>query len=261
MSTPQQLSVRNLSIMFGGVHAVEDVSFDVEPGEVFAIIGPNGAGKSTIFNLISRLYEPSAGSIHYGEHDLLQLPAHKVVQTGIARTFQNIELFEQATVLQNLLVGRHHCTSRNPFTSFAFLPVVKNAEIEHRRKVEDIIDLLELAQYRDERIADLSYGARKNVELARALCAEPTMLLLDEPASGLNNEETDDVGFWLEDIKHDLGVTLVMVEHDMGLVGQVADRVMAINDGRLLAIGTPDEVRENTEVQQAYLGVADEAAG
>ena len=127
--------------------------------------------------------------------------------------------------------------------------------------MEDIIDLLELAQYRDERIADLSYGARKNVELARALCAEPTMLLLDEPASGLNNEEPDDVGFWLEDIKHDLGVTLVMVEHDMGLVGQVADRVMAINDGRLLAIGTPDEVRENTEVQQAYLGVADEGAG
>jgi branched-chain amino acid transport system ATP-binding protein len=217
-------------------------------------------GKSTIFNLISRLYEPSAGSIHYGEHDLLQLPAHKVVQTGIARTFQNIELFEQATVLQNLLVGRHHRTSRNPFTSFAFLPAVKKSEIEHRRKVEDIIDLLELAQYRDERIADLSYGARKNVELARALCAEPTMLLLDEPASGLNNEETDDVGFWLEDIKHDLGVTLVMVEHDMGLVGQVADRVMAVNDGRLLAIGTPDEVRENAEVQQAYLGATEEDA-
>jgi branched-chain amino acid transport system ATP-binding protein len=245
--------------MFGGVHAVEDVSFDVEPGEVFAIIGPNGAGKSTIFNLISRLYEPSAGSIHYGEQNLLQLPAHEVVQTGIARTFQNIELFEQATVLQNLLVGRHHRTRRNPFASFAFLPSVKNAEIEHRRKVEDVIDLLELAQYRDERIADLPYGARKNVELARALCAEPTMLLLDEPASGLNNEETDDVGFWLEDIKHDLGVTLVMVEHDMGLVGQVADRVMAINDGRLLVIGTPDEVRENTEVQQAYLGIADRA--
>ena len=119
---------------------------------------------------------------------------------------------------------------------------------------------MRLAQYRDERIADLSYGARKNVELARALCAEPTMLLLDEPASGLNNEETDDVGFWLEDIKHDLGVTLVMVEHDMGLVGQVADRVMAVNDGRLLAIGTPDEVRENAEVQQAYLGATEEDA-
>lgn len=251
------LSIRNLSIMFGGVHAVEDVSFDVEPGEVFAIIGPNGAGKSTIFNLISRLYEPSAGSIHYGDHDLLSLPAHRIVETGIARTFQNIELFEQATVLQNLLVGRHSHMKRNPITSFLFTPGVRNSELEHRRKVEDVIDLLEIAQYRDERIADLPYGARKNVELARALCAEPDLLLLDEPASGLNNEETDDVGFWLEDIKHDLGVTLVMVEHDMNLVGQVADRVMAINDGKLLAIGTPDDVRENKDVQRAYLGVAE----
>jgi len=257
VSTGATLSVQNLSIMFGGVHAVEDVSFEVNPGEVFAIIGPNGAGKSTIFNLISRLYEPSNGSIHYGEHDLLELPAHEIVHTGIARTFQNIELFEQATVLQNLLVGRHSHMVRNPFSNFAFLPGVKKSELEHRRKVEDVIDLLELAQYRDERIADLSYGARKNVELARALCAEPSLLLLDEPASGLNNEETDDVGFWLEDIKHDLGVTLVMVEHDMNLVGSIADRVMAINDGQLITIGTPDEVRNNAEVQQAYLGVSE----
>ena len=255
MSEAATLSVRNLSIMFGGVHAVEDVSFDVNPGEVFAIIGPNGAGKSTIFNLISRLYEPSSGSIHYGDQDLLKLPAHKIVQTGIARTFQNIELFEQATVLQNLMVGRHSHMSSNPIFHAMFLPSVKKSELEHRRKVEDVIDLLEIAQYRDERIADLPYGARKNVELARALCAEPTLLLLDEPASGLNNEETDDVGFWLEDIKHDLGVTLVMVEHDMSLVGSIADRVMAISDGRLITIGTPEEVRENPEVQQAYLGV------
>jgi len=257
MSAPQRLSVRNLSIMFGGVHAVEDVSFDVEPGETFAIIGPNGAGKSTIFNLISRLYEPSAGTIRYGQQNLLDLPAHKVVHAGIGRTFQNIELFEQATVLQNLLVGRHAHMRKNPFSNCLFLPGVRKNEIAHREKVEDIIDLLELAQYRDECIADLSYGARKNVELARALCAEPTLLLLDEPASGLNNEETDDISFWLEDIKHDLGVTLVMVEHDMNLVGLVADRVMAINEGRLLAIGSPDEVRENPEVQRAYLGVAE----
>jgi branched-chain amino acid transport system ATP-binding protein len=255
-----RLVVENLSILFGGVHAVEDVSFTVEPGETFAIIGPNGAGKSTIFNLISRLYEPSAGSIHFGDQDLLKLPPHEVVKAGIARTFQNIELFENATVLQNLLVGRHSRMRANAPADFAFLPSVKKSELEHRRKVEDVIDLLEIAQYRDKRISDLPYGARKNVELARALCAEPSMLLLDEPASGLNNEETDDVGFWLEDIKHDLGVTLVMVEHDMGLVGQVADRVMAINDGRLLAIGTPDEVRENRDVQEAYLGTAGTAA-
>ncbi len=257
MSGPQRLSVRNLSIEFGGVHAVEDVSFDVEPGETFAIIGPNGAGKSTIFNLISRLYEPSAGSIRYGEQDLLELPAHKIVHAGIGRTFQNIELFEQATVLQNLLVGRHAHMRKNPVSDFLFFPSVRRREIAHREKVEDVIDLLEIAQYRDERIADLPYGARKNVELARALCAEPKLLLLDEPASGLNNEETDDISFYLDDVKHDLGVTLVMVEHDMKLVGQVADRVMAINDGRLLAIGTADEVRENPDVQRAYLGVAE----
>jgi len=257
MSGPQRLSVRNLSIEFGGVHAVEDVSFDVEPGETFAIIGPNGAGKSTIFNLINRLYEPSAGSIRYGEQDLLELPAHKIVHAGIGRTFQNIELFEQATVLQNLLVGRHAHMRKNPVSDFLFFPSVRRREIAHREKVEDVIDLLEIAQYRDERIADLPYGARKNVELARALCAEPKLLLLDEPASGLNNEETDDISFYLDDVKHDLGVTLVMVEHDMKLVGQVADRVMAINDGRLLAIGTADEVRENPDVQRAYLGVAE----
>ncbi|MBT8100554.1 MAG: ABC transporter ATP-binding protein [Gammaproteobacteria bacterium] len=257
MSVAETLSVRNLSIAFGGVHAVEDVSFDVCPGEVFAIIGPNGAGKSTLFNLISRLYEPSAGSIHYGEKDLLRLPAHEIVHAGIGRTFQNIELFEHATVLQNLLVGRHSKMRCNPFSNFLFWPGVRKTEIEHRRKVEDIIDLLQIEKYRDERISDLSYGARKNVELARALCAEPSLLLLDEPASGLNNEETDDVSFWLDDIKHDLGVTLVMVEHDMNLVGQVADRVMAINNGKLLAIGSVDEVRDNADVQRAYLGVAE----
>ena len=250
------LVVENLSIEFGGVHAVDGVSFEVEAGETFAIIGPNGAGKSTIFNLISRIYEPTGGSIHYGEQNLLDVAPHWVVDLGIARTFQNIDLFEQATVLQNLLVGRHSRMSKNLLRDFLFLAGARAREREHRRKVEDIIDLLDIAQYRDQRISDLPYGARKNVELARALCAEPTLLLLDEPASGLNQEETDDVSFWLDDIKHDLGVTLVMVEHDMGLVGRVADRVMAINDGKLLAIGTPEEVRNDPAVQQAYLGSA-----
>lgn len=248
------LVVENLSIEFGGVHAVDGVSFEVEPGETFAIIGPNGAGKSTIFNLISRIYEPSAGSLHYGERNLLDIPAHRVVDLGIARTFQNIDLFEQATVLQNLLVGRHSRMSRNFFRDFLFVAGARAREREHRRKVEDIIELMEIAHYRDQKISDLPYGARKNVELARALCSEPTLLLLDEPASGLNQEETDDVSFWLDDIKHDLGVTVVMVEHDMSLVGRVADRVMAINDGKLLAIGSAEAVRNDPAVQQAYLG-------
>lgn len=256
MSAGKTLSVRNLSIEFGGVHALEDISFEVNAGETFAIIGPNGAGKSTIFNLISRLYTPTAGRIFYGEQDLLKLPAHRIVHAGIGRTFQNIELFEHATVLQNLMVGRHAHMHASIFRNLLFLPGVRRSEIEHRRKVEDIIDLLEIAQYRDQKIADLSYGARKNVELARALCSEPSLLLLDEPASGLNHEETDDVSFWLDDIKHDLGITIVMVEHDMNLVGQVADRVMAVSNGKLLAIGTPEEVRNNVDVQHAYLGVA-----
>ena len=250
------LVVENLSIDFGGVRAVDNVSFTVEAGETFAIIGPNGAGKSTIFNLISRLYEPTGGSIRYGDRDLLRIPAHRVVDAGIARTFQNIDLFEQATVLQNLLVGRHRRMSRNALRDFLFLAGARAREREHRRRVEDIIDLMEIAQYRDQRISDLSYGARKNVELARALCSEPSLILLDEPASGLNQEETDDVSFWLDDIKHDLGVTIVMVEHDMGLVGRVADRVLAINNGRFLALGTPEEVRNDAAVQSAYLGTA-----
>lgn len=250
------LEVRELSIDFGGVRAVDNVSFDVVPGETFAIIGPNGAGKSTIFNLISRIYEPTSGSIRYGGTDLLGVPAHRVVEHGIARTFQNIDLFEHATVLENLLVGRHCRMQRNLLRDFLFLPAARRTERHHRRRVEDVIDLLEIAQYRHQRIADLPYGARKNVELARALCTEPSLLLLDEPASGLNREETDDISFWLDDIKHDLGVTIVMVEHDMGLVGRVADRVMAINDGKLLAVGTADEVRDNAAVQQAYLGTA-----
>ena len=250
------LVVEKLSIDFGGVRAVDNVSFEVEPGETFAIIGPNGAGKSTIFNLVSRIYEPTTGSIRYGDHNVLDVPPHKVVNLGIARTFQNIDLFEHATVLQNLLVGRHSRMSRNLFRDFLFVAGARSREREHRRKVEDIIDLMEIAHYRDQRISDLPYGARKNVELARALCAEPSLILLDEPASGLNQEETDDVSFWLDDIKHDLGVTIVMVEHDMGLVESVADRVMAINNGKLLAIGAPDEVRNNLGVQQAYLGTA-----
>ena len=250
----RSLVVENLSVEFGGVRAVDGVSFEVEPGETFAIIGPNGAGKSTIFNLISRIFEPSAGTIHYGDRNVLDVPAHRVIDLGIARTFQMIDLFEQATVLQNLLVGRHSRMSRNLFRDFLFVAGARAREREHRRKAEDIIDLMEIAHYRDQRIADLPYGARKNVELARALCSEPTLILLDEPASGLNKEETDDVSFWLDDIKHDLGVTIVMVEHDMGLVDRVADRVMAINDGRLLTIGTPEMVRNDQAVQQAYLG-------
>lgn len=234
--------------------AVNDVSFSVEAGEIYAIIGPNGAGKSTIFNAISRIYNPDSGSIKYRDQELLDRRTNEVASLGISRTFQNIELFENATVLNNLLVGRSSKIKTNWISEWFFTKRVRIEEHFHRRKVEEILDLLDMQQYRYEKVADLAYGARKNVELARALCAEPEILLLDEPASGLNPEETTDMSFWLKDIREELGVTVVMVEHDMNLVGRIADRTMALANGSVLAIGTVDEVQNDPEVQAAYLG-------
>jgi branched-chain amino acid transport system ATP-binding protein len=245
---------QQISISFGGIRAVEAVSFDVEPGEVFSIIGPNGAGKTTIFNLISRIYHPTAGRLVFNGQDITTTPAYHVAKLGIARTFQNIELFTNATLLQNLLIGRH-CHSRASFLAqLGFLPSARREEITHREKVEDVIAFLDLERYRDTLIANLPYGVRKVVELGRALCTEPRLLLLDEPSSGLNLEETEVMGFWIEDIKKDLGITVIMVEHDMNLVRQVSDRVMALNYGRMMALGTPAEVQNHPEVIRAYIG-------
>ncbi|MBM3569564.1 MAG: ABC transporter ATP-binding protein [Alphaproteobacteria bacterium] len=247
-------AVENLSVRFGGIRAVDDVSFAVEQGEVFTIIGPNGAGKTTIFNLISRIYEPTGGRILFQGVDITHLPAHAVTQRGIARTFQNIELFANATVLQNLLLGRHTHRSTTLFEEVLFLPSVRRAERAHRRKVEEVIDFLDLQAHRDSLIAGLPYGVRKVVELARALCTEPKLLLLDEPSSGLNVEETEDMVFWIRDIKRLLGITVIMVEHDMSLVSKVSDRVLALNYGKPIALGAPGEVQRHPEVVRAYLG-------
>ena len=248
------LSAENLTIRFGGLIAVDSVSFEVREREVYTIVGPNGAGKTTIFNLISRIYDPTGGRIRFYGQDITETPAHRIAGIGIARTFQNIELFEHATVLHNLLVGRH-CKSRtNVFEELAFLPRVRRAEHVHREKVEEVIDFLDLQPYRDQYIANLPYGVRKVVELARALCIEPKLLLLDEPASGLSVEETENVAFWIDDIKNDLGIAILMVEHDMSLVTEVSDRVLAMNDGRTIAEGTSDEVQNHPEVVRAYLG-------
>ncbi len=253
------LSVKDLAIAFGGVKAVDGVSFDVEPGEVFTIVGPNGAGKSTIFNLISRFYQPTGGSIHFDGRDITHLRPDQIAPLGIARTFQNIELFEHSTVLQNLLVGRHSRRRTSWIEDVLFLSRVRAEEVRHRERVEVVIDFLDLQPYRDKMIAGLPYGVRKIVEVARGLASHPKLLLLDEPASGLSVEETQDLVFWIEDMQKDMGLTILMVEHDMHLVSQVSNRVLAIADGRPLALGTPQEVQSHPAVIEAYLGVEEDA--
>ena len=244
----------NLSLHFGGLKAVDSVSFAVEKGEILSIIGPNGAGKSSIFNLISRIYPPTSGKIFFEDQDITEQPAYEIAGLGIARTFQNIELFENATMLSNLLVGRHRHSTTQLWQELLFLPNVRAREKAHRRSVEQVIEFLDLEVYRDKLISGLPYGVRKVIELARALCSEPKLILLDEPSSGLNVEETGDMSFWIRDLKTDLGITVLMVEHDMSLVNRVSDRVIALNYGKVIAMGSPSEVQRHPDVVAAYLG-------
>ncbi|MBX3707856.1 MAG: ABC transporter ATP-binding protein [Pseudomonadales bacterium] len=248
------LVAERIGVSFGGVRAVQDLSFAVEAGEVFSIVGPNGAGKTTIFNLISRFYDVDGGRLLFDGADITRLPRHGVAERGIARTFQNTELFERETVLNNLLIGCHVYRRTGLVQDLLFLPAVRRQELAFRRTAEDVIDLLDLQHYRDQVIANLPYGIRKMVEVARALCLKPRLLLLDEPSSGLNPEETEDLAFWIEDINEELGITVIMVEHDMNLVARASDRVMALADGALLTIGAPEEVRRHPDVLRAYLG-------
>lgn len=248
------LAADNVSISFGGVQAVSDVSFEVAAGQVYSIIGPNGAGKTTLFNLVSRLYDVDAGSITFNGEPITRVPPHQVAERGIARTFQNTELFEHETVLKNLLIGHHVHRKTALWEELLFLPKVREQDLVFRRQVEDVIDLLDLQSYRDQIIGNLPYGVRKMVEIARALCLGPRLILLDEPSSGLNPEETEDLSFWIEDINEELDITVVMVEHDMNLVNQVSDRVLVLADGVVIAVGTPNEIQGHPDVLRAYLG-------
>ena len=254
MNSDNILNVNDLAVYFGGIKAVDGITFDVSRGSIYTIIGPNGAGKTTIFNAISRLYNVTRGTLRFDGTDITSLNAQKIASLGIARTFQNIELFENASVLQNLLIGRATHAQSQFWHDMLFLPHVKRAEHEHRHQVEKVIDFLNLQPHRDSLISGLPYGVRKVVEIARALCTEPKLLLLDEPASGLSVEETQDLVYWIKDIKNLLGMTVIMVEHDMSLVSQVSDHVLAMNQGRFLASGTIGEVQANPAVIEAYLG-------
>ncbi len=254
------LTANDLSVRFGGVLAVNKVSFDVRRGEVFTLIGPNGAGKTTVFNLISRIYTPTTGNIQFDGVELTQKAPHDIAALGIARTFQNIELFENATVLQNLLIGNHIHRGAGFWSNLFFSSATRQSELAARERAERVIDLLDLQPLRDSFVAGLPYGKRKVVELARALCTSPKLLLLDEPSSGLNVEETEDMAYWIQDIQHELGITVLMVEHDMSLVSRVSDRVLAMNQGEVLALGSPAEVQAHAGVVEAYLGSIDDVS-
>jgi len=259
MSQPL-LKVQNVTRRFGGLVAVDSVSFDVMQGEVLTIIGPNGAGKSTLFNVISRIYPQSTGQLFFEGVDLGDTPPHKIANLGIARTFQNIELFEHATVLQNLLIGHHRLNRTGFWSNLLFLNSTRQEEHASRLRIEEVIDFLGLQKYRDSFVSGLTYGIRKVVELGRALSMDPKLLLLDEPSSGLNPEETEEMAFWIKDLVNDLGITVLMVEHDMSLVARVSSRVVAMNQGQVIAIGTSAQVQSHPDVIKAYIGAEDEGA-
>jgi branched-chain amino acid transport system ATP-binding protein len=248
------LQVEGLSKRFGGVEAVAGVSFHVRRGEIYSLIGPNGAGKTTTFNMISSVVRPSGGKVHFEGRDITGTASHRMSALGIGRTFQNLAVFKHATVVENLLVGRHCHMRTNVFDAAWFFGRARREELAHRRKVEEIIDFLEIEDIRDMPVGTLSYGMQKRVELGRALATEPKLLLLDEMVSGMNTEETEDIARFVLDIRDELGITVLMVEHDMGIVMDISDRICVLNFGRRIAEGTPAEISANAAVVEAYLG-------
>ena len=251
------LKFNDVTLKFGGITALNNVSFEVKPKTLYAIIGPNGAGKTSIFNCISGIYRPTEGSVQYGDSDIKDLRPDQVANLGIARTFQNIELFENMTVLDNILIGAHRHLNYGPISSLFFSNKTRKSELEARRIAEDIIDFLEIEQFRYSYIMSLPYGVQKRVEIGRALAMDPDLILLDEPAAGMNNEETEDIARFIIDIHEEMKKTVILVDHDMNMVMDIAEEVMVLNFGEKLAEGKPEEIVKDSKVIEAYLGVSE----
>ena len=255
------LEFRDVVLRFSGVTAIDGVSFDVGPTELFSVIGPNGAGKTSIFNVLSGVYRPQEGAVRFAGEEILGWPPDEIAGRGMARTFQNIELFENLTVIDNLMLGRHRHIRYGWLAGLWWAGRARREEVANRAAIEEIIDFLEIEQYRKYPVGLLPYGIQKRVELGRALAMEPRLLLLDEPVAGMNLEETEDMARFVLDIRAELGIPIVLVEHDMGLVMDLADRVLCLDFGRALTTGTPTEVQHHPDVIAAYLGGGEHVAG